>query len=123
MLDSLATEAQLNRVCDYVGKEADAIDVPVAADSEEVEEDAEATADLAVGKDEVANVIANNILCHEITAAIDVEEDFIEVNPDDDPDDEDGGEGEGVPVAKVVYYVLSTTFNESSSRISPHTVC
>ena len=63
MLDSLATEAQLNRVCDYVGKEADAIDVPVAADGEEVEEDAEATADLAVGKDEVANVIANNILC------------------------------------------------------------
>ncbi len=53
MLDSLATEAQLNRVCDYVGKEADAIDDPVAADGEEVEEDAEATADLAVGEDEV----------------------------------------------------------------------
>ena len=32
------------RVCDYVGKEADAIDDPVAADGEEVEEDAEATA-------------------------------------------------------------------------------
>jgi hypothetical protein len=53
VLDSLATEAQLNRVCDYVGKEADAIDDPVAADGEEVEEDAEATADLAVGEDEV----------------------------------------------------------------------
>ena len=44
---------------------------------------------------------------HEITAAIDVEEDFVEVNPDDDPDDEDGGEGEGVPVAEVVYEDVS----------------
>jgi hypothetical protein len=34
VLDSLATEAELNRVCDYVGKEADAIDDPVAADGE-----------------------------------------------------------------------------------------
>jgi len=40
VLDSLATEAQLNQVCDYVGKEADATDDPVATDGEEVEEDA-----------------------------------------------------------------------------------
>jgi len=77
-----------------------------------VEEDAEATADLAVGEDEVENVVANNILCPEITveavgvvaiaemvtAAIDVGEDVVEGNPDD----EDGGEGEGVPVAEVI---------------------
>jgi len=112
VLDSLATEAQLNQVCDYVGKEADATDDPVATDGEEVEEDAEATADLVVGEDEVENVIANNILCPEITgeavgvvaiaemvtAAIDVDKDIVEGNPDD----EDGGEGEGVPVAEVV---------------------
>ena len=105
MLDTLATEAQLNQVCDYVGKEAEAIDDPVAADGDEVEEDAKATADLTVGKDEVENAVANNILCPEITVgavgvaiaevvteAIDVDEEFVEGNPDD----EDGGEGEGV---------------------------
>jgi hypothetical protein len=95
VLDSLATEAQLNRVCD-----------------EEVEEDAKATADLAVGKDEVENAVANNILCPEITVeavvevaiaemvteAIDVDEEFVEGIPDDD----NGSEGEGVPVAEVV---------------------
>ena len=48
VLDSLATEAQLNRVCDYVGKEADATDD-------------------VVGEDEVENVVAINILCPEIT--------------------------------------------------------
>jgi len=76
-----------------------------------VEEDAEATADLAVDEDEVVNAIANNILCPEITVeavsvaiaemvteAIDINEEFVEGNPND----EDGGEGEGVPVAKVV---------------------
>jgi len=75
-----------------------------------VEEDAEATADLVVGEDEVENVVVNYILCPEIeavgvvavaemvTAAIDVDEDIVEGNPDD----EDGGEGEGVPVAEVV---------------------
>ncbi len=77
-----------------------------------MEEEAKSTADLAVGKDEVENVEANNILCPEITveavgvvaiaemvtAAIDVDEDFIDGNPND----EDGGEGEGVPVAEVV---------------------
>jgi hypothetical protein len=110
VLDSLATEAQLNQVCDYVGKEADATDDPVAMDGEEVEEDAEATADLVVGKDEVENIVANTILCPKIeavgvvaiaemvTAVIDVDEDIVEGNPDD----EDGGEGEGVPVAEVV---------------------
>ena len=54
----------------------------------------------------------NNILCPDITveavgvvaiaemvtAAIDVDKDIVEGNPDN----EDGGEGEGVPVAKVV---------------------
>ncbi len=112
VLDSLATEAQLNPVSDYVGMEADATDDPVATDGEEVEEDVEATADLVVGEDEVENVVANNILCREITgeavgvvaiaemvtAAIVVDEDIVEGNPDD----EDGGEGEGVPVAEVV---------------------
>jgi len=111
VLDTLATEAQLNRVCDYVGKEAEAIDDPVVADGEEVKEDAEATADLAVGEDEVENAVANNILCPEITVeavdvamaemvteAIDVDKEFIEGNPDN----EDGGEGEGVPVPEVV---------------------
>ena len=44
VLDKMATEAQLNWDCEYVGKEAKAIDDPVAADGEEVEEDAEATA-------------------------------------------------------------------------------
>ena len=68
VLDLLATEAQLNQVCDYVGKEADATDDPVAMDGEEVEEDAEATADLVVGKDEVENTVANNILCPKIEA-------------------------------------------------------
>jgi len=67
VLDTLATEAQLNQVCDYVGKEAEAIDDPVAADGNEVEEDAEATADLAVGEDEVENAVADNIICPEIT--------------------------------------------------------
>jgi len=63
-----------------------------------------------VGEDEVENVVANNVLCPEIeavgvvaiaemvTTAIDVDKDIVEGNPDD----EDGGEGEGVPVAKVV---------------------
>ena len=32
---SLATEAELNRVCDYVGKDPDATDDPVVADGEE----------------------------------------------------------------------------------------
>ena len=111
VLDSLATEAQLNRVCDYVGKEADATDD-------------------VVGEDEVENVVANNILCPEITveapvgvvaiaekvtaaielnelaiaemitAANEKNEDFVEGNPDN-PTNEDRGEGEGVPVAKV----------------------
>ena len=58
------------------------------------------------------NVVANNILCPEITgeavgvvaiaemvtAAIDVNKDIVESNPGN----EDGGEGEGVPVAEVV---------------------
>jgi len=60
----------------------------------------------------VENVVANNILCPEITgeavgvvaiaemvtAAIDVDKDIV----DGKPDDEDGGEVEGVPVAEVV---------------------
>ena len=123
VLDSLATEAQLNRVCDYVGKEPDATDDPVAADGEEddpvladveeVEESAEATADLAVGEDEVEIVLGNTFTCPEITVdavgvaiaemvtagAIEMDEDYVEEGK---PDDEDGGEGEGVPVAVVV---------------------
>ena len=112
VIDSLATEAELNRVCDYVGKDPDATDDPVVADGEEVEEDAEATDDLVVGEDEVENAIANNILCPEIsveavsevaiaevvTDAIEIDEDFVEGMPDDD----NGSEGEGVPVAEVV---------------------
>ena len=93
----MEVEAQLNRVCDYVVKEAGAIDDPVVADGEEVKEDAEATADLAVGEDEVENAVANNILCPEITVEavgvamaemvtelIDVDEEFIEGNPDNE---------------------------------------
>jgi hypothetical protein len=49
-------QMQLNRVCDYAGED---IDDPVAADGDEMEEDAEATADLATGEDEVENVVAN----------------------------------------------------------------
>jgi len=56
------------------------------------------------------HIVANNILCPKIeavgvvaiaemvTAVIDFDEDIVEGNPDD----EDGGEGEGVPVAEVV---------------------
>jgi len=53
-----------------------------------------------VGEDEVENVVENNILCPEImvTAAIDVDKDIVEGNPDN----EDGGEGEGVPVVEVI---------------------
>ena len=117
VLDTLATEAQLNRVCDYVGKEAEAIDAPSATYGDEVEEDAEATADLAVGEDEVENAVANNILCPEITVGavgvanaemltelIDVDKVFTE---DGNPDDDDGGEGEGVPVAEVIHEEVS----------------
>jgi len=130
VLDSLATEAQLSRVCDYAGKEADATDDPVATDGEEVEEDAKTTADLVVGEDEVENVVANNILCPEIeavgvvaiaemvTAAIDVDGDIVEGNPDD----EDGGEGEGVPVAEVVCEEVSVddavTGNQKVSELN-----
>jgi len=114
VIDSLATEAQLNRVCDYVGKDPDATDDPVVVDGEEVEEDAEATDDIAVvvGEDELENAVASNILCPEIsveavsevaiaeivTGGIEIDEDFIEGTPDDD----NGSEGEGVPVAEVV---------------------
>ena len=107
---TLAKEAQLNQVCDYVGKEAKAIDDPVVADGDEVEEDVKATADLAVGEDEVENAVANNIPCPEInvgadgvaiaemfTEAIDIDKEFTEGNPHDN-----NGEGEGVPVAKFI---------------------
>ena len=76
-----------------------------------MEEDAKATAELAVGEDAVENAVADNIICPEITVgavgvaiaemvteAIDVDEEFVEGNPDDD----NGGEGERVPVAEVV---------------------
>ena len=63
-----------------------------------------------VGEDEVENAVANNILCPEIsveavgevaiaeivTDAIEIDEDFVEGMPDDD----NGSEGEGVPVAR-----------------------
>jgi hypothetical protein len=132
VLDILATEAQLNRVCDYAGKEAEAIDNPVAADGDEMEEDAEATADLAMGEDEVENAVANNILCPEITVgavavgvaiaemvteAIDVDEEFVEGNPDDD----NGSEGEGVPVAEVVRDEVSVDASVAGNlKVSEH---
>ena len=131
VLDMLATEAQLNRVCDYVGKDAEAIDDPVAADGDEMEEDAEASADLTVGKDEVDNAgVANNILCPEITVgavgvaiaemvteAIDVDEEFVEGNPADD----NGSEGEGVPVAEVVREEVSVDASVAGNlKVSEH---
>jgi hypothetical protein len=129
VLDTLATEAQLNRVCDYVGKEAKAIDDPVAADGDEVEEDVKATADLAVGEDEVENAGANNILCPEITVgadgvaiaemfteAIDVDKEFTEGNPH-----ADNGEGEGVPVAKFVCEEVSVDASVAGNlKVSEH---
>ena len=96
----------------------------------QVEEDAKATADLAVGKDEVDNAIADNIICPEITVGafgvaiaemvtegIDVDKEFVEGNPDDD----NGGEGEGVPVADNVCEEVSVDTSVAANlKVSKH---
>ena len=95
-----------------------------------MEEDAKATADLAVGEDEVDNAIADNIICPEITVGafgvaiaemvtegIDVIKEFVEGNPDDD----NGGEGEGVPVAEVVCEEVSVDTSVAANlKVSKH---
>jgi hypothetical protein len=118
VLDMLATEAQLNRVCDYVGKNAEEIDDPVAADGDEMEEDAKDTADLAVGEDEVENAgVANNILCREITVGA-VDEEFLE---EGNPNDDNGSEGEGVPVAEVIREEVSVDASVAGNlKVSEH---
>ena len=69
VLDTLATEFQLNQVCDYVRK----VDIPANHDAvavgKDVEDVAKAIDDpIVVGKDEGEEAVANNILRPEITA-------------------------------------------------------
>ena len=62
VLDTLATEAQLNQVCDYVGKVVIPDDNFIAV-GEDVENKAQAIDDpVVVGKDEGEEAVANNIL-------------------------------------------------------------